>query len=195
MQTAATLPLVGGHIALDFVNTTDEHDPAGEDVLRTPEDLATWGARCGVLSAATPSAEGAPELARALEARGLLHDLFIARIAGAPPATACLAELAALAAEAYGAGTLTRAGDEGRVQWRWPRDRLSSVRHVAVTSALELLESTPGGRLKLCPGENCGWIFLDSSKRGNRRWCSMSECGQQAKDAQRRARRRERSGG
>jgi predicted RNA-binding Zn ribbon-like protein len=63
-----------------------------------------------------------------------------------------------------------------------------------VTSAVELLRSSPTGRLKECPGDRCGWLFLDTSKRGNRRWCSMSECGQEAKDEQRRALRRARSG-
>ena len=42
--------------------------------------------------------------------------------------------------------------------------------------------------IRQCPGDHCGWFFLDSTKRGNRRWCSMSECGQEAKTAQRRAR-------
>jgi predicted RNA-binding Zn ribbon-like protein len=189
MQTAATLPLVGGHIALDFVNSTDEQDPAGDDVLQTAADLRTWGQRCGLLGDDVSLDGGDAELARALAARELLHDLFVARTAAGEAPPDRLAELASLVAEAYGAGTLAQAGD-GHVGWSWPGNRLSSVRHAVVTGALELLESAPAGRLKRCPGENCGWVFLDTSKRGNRRWCSMSECGQQAKDAQRRARRR-----
>jgi len=194
MATAADLPLVGGHVALDFVNSTDEQDPAGDDVLRTAADLCTWGQRCGLLGDEVQLGGGEAELARALSARELLHDMFIARIDAGSPRPAQLAELAGMVAEAYGAGTLAQA-DDGHLSWSWPRSQLSSVRHAVVTGALELLESAPGGRLKLCPGENCGWIFLDTSKRGNRRWCSMSECGQQAKDAQRRARRRARSSG
>jgi predicted RNA-binding Zn ribbon-like protein len=63
-----------------------------------------------------------------------------------------------------------------------------------VTSALDLLRDVPDARLKQCPGGNCGWLFLDTTKRGNRRWCSMSECGQDAKDERRRARRRASAG-
>lgn len=46
-------------------------------------------------------------------------------------------------------------------------------------------------RLKLCPGEDCGWVFYDSSRNLSGRWCSMSVCGGREKS---RAYRR-RSGG
>jgi predicted RNA-binding Zn ribbon-like protein len=62
-----------------------------------------------------------------------------------------------------------------------------------VTSAVDLLRELPSERLKQCPGEHCGWFFLDSTKRGNRRWCSMGECGQDAKDERRRALRQARA--
>jgi predicted RNA-binding Zn ribbon-like protein len=188
MHTAADLPLVGGHLALDFVNTTDEQDPAGEDVLQTVADLRTWGERCGLLDATASLAGGAAELTRALGVRELLHALFVARINGRPEGMARLGELSALVSEAYGAAAL-QPSSAGRVEWHWSRNELASVRHAVVTQALELLQAEPSERLKECPGERCGWLFLDTSKRGNRRWCSMSECGQEAKDQQRRRRR------
>jgi CGNR zinc finger/Putative stress-induced transcription regulator len=36
-------------------------------------------------------------------------------------------------------------------------------------------------RLKVCPGENCGWAFYDGSRNRTGRWCSMSVCGGRAK--------------
>jgi predicted RNA-binding Zn ribbon-like protein len=36
-------------------------------------------------------------------------------------------------------------------------------------------------RLKICPGENCGWAFYDHSRNGTGRWCSMAVCGGRAK--------------
>jgi predicted RNA-binding Zn ribbon-like protein len=56
-----------------------------------------------------------------------------------------------------------------------------------VTAAVDLLGRDTTPRLKQCPGDRCGWFFLDTTKRGNRRWCAMSECGQDAKTARRRA--------
>jgi predicted RNA-binding Zn ribbon-like protein len=36
-------------------------------------------------------------------------------------------------------------------------------------------------RLKICPGEHCGWAFYDHSRNKSGRWCSMSVCGGRAK--------------
>jgi predicted RNA-binding Zn ribbon-like protein len=86
------------------------------------------------------------------------------------------------------AGSL-RTADDHSVNWHWSSAELASVRHVAVTRGVELLRTEPSPRLKQCPGDHCGWIFLDSTKQGNRRWCQMSECGQEAKSERRRQRR------
>jgi predicted RNA-binding Zn ribbon-like protein len=47
--------------------------------------------------------------------------------------------------------------------------------------AVELLRHLPKGRVHMCSGPNCAWIFIDSSKAGRRRWCDMSTCGNDAK--------------
>jgi predicted RNA-binding Zn ribbon-like protein len=93
--------------------------------------------------------------------------------------------VAELAAEAYRAASL-QPDPDGSLRWRWNRSELATIRHVAVTSAIDLLHADPSPRLKECPGERCGWFFLDTTKRGNRRWCSMNECGQDAKNLKRR---------
>jgi predicted RNA-binding Zn ribbon-like protein len=190
MQSVSEMPFVGGDVALDFVNTAEErgHPEAG-DALISPADLRLWGQRYGLLDApAELGADAEAELERARQARDLLYDVFAQRVHGLPVPTQKLAELAALARAAYQAGALEPADDSG-LRWRWNRSDLATVRHVAVTSALELLRGQPSPRLKQCPGDHCGWIFLDATKRGNRRWCLMSECGQDAKDEARRARR------
>jgi predicted RNA-binding Zn ribbon-like protein len=44
-------------------------------------------------------------------------------------------------------------------------------------SAAELLTSAKLGRVKVCGGEGCGWLFLDESRNGSRRWCESRDCG------------------
>jgi predicted RNA-binding Zn ribbon-like protein len=191
MKPVSDLPFVGGHIALDFVNTADGRgDPLAGEALLTPGDLHAWGRRYRLLASSTPplGADAVKELERARAARELLYALLHDRAHGAPPSPRGVADLAALAREAYDAGSLESRSDRS-VGWRWSDAELATVRHVAVTSAIELLEDEPNPRLKQCPGESCGWLFIDRSKRGNRRWCSMRECGQEAKDEQRRAAR------
>jgi predicted RNA-binding Zn ribbon-like protein len=190
MQSLSELPFVAGHAGLDFVNTAEQrgHPDAG-DVLVTPADLRLWGQRYGLIS---PSVRGEgderAELDQARQARELLYAVLLDRIHDRPASKAQLNLLARSAAEAYAAASL-QMRDDGSLGWHWSPSQLSTIRHVAVTSAVDLLRSEPSTRLKQCPGDRCGWLFLDATKGGNRRWCSMSECGQDAKDAQR-ARRR-----
>jgi predicted RNA-binding Zn ribbon-like protein len=190
MKTVAELPFVAGHVALDFVNTAEKRGhPEADDSLGTAADLRLWGQRYDLLA---PEAVGddddEAEFSRAIEARELIYALFLARRAGQPPAQAEVARLGEIGAEAYQAGSLHRHGD-GTIGWSWDRSRLDSIRHVAVTGAIDLLQAEPTIRLKQCPGDHCGWFFLDTTTRGNRRWCSMAECGQDAKDEYRRIQR------
>jgi len=194
MQSIAEMPFIAGHVALDFVNTAEERGhPEADDALRTPADLRLWGQRHDLISrAAAADGDEQAELGRAREARELLYALFFAHVHGKPAPKAQLARLAQLAAEAYGAARLQQT-DDGSIGWRWSRAELASIRHIAVASATDLLRESASPRLKQCPGDHCGWFFLDTTKRGNRRWCSMSECGQEAKDERRRAKRHRRS--
>ena len=108
MQTLAELPFVGGHVALDFVNTAEQRGhPAAGDVLHSADDLRAWGERYGLLSAGV-SGDGA-ELRRAVEARELLYSVLLARAGG---------------------GRRRTASWSGSPRWRWPpvvRDAWSPV--------------------------------------------------------------------
>jgi predicted RNA-binding Zn ribbon-like protein len=192
MRPLAELPFVADHPALDFLNTAEErgHPQAGE-ALHSPADLRLWGRRYGLLEPGElEPAREARELQRALEARELLYRVLFTRVHGGDYAADDLRQLAELESEAFAAGELVP-GADGSLAWGWPRTELSTVRHVAVTSALDLLRSGSGARIKQCPGDHCGWFFIDATKRGNRRWCSMGECGQEAKTARRRQRRQQ----
>jgi len=57
-------------------------------------------------------------------------------------------------------------------------------------SAAELLTSQKLGRVKVCAGEGCGWIFLDESRNGSRRWCDSRDCGNRERVRRHLARRR-----
>jgi predicted RNA-binding Zn ribbon-like protein len=44
-------------------------------------------------------------------------------------------------------------------------------------SAVQVLTADDRNRLKQCPGERCGWLFMDGSRNRSRRWCEPNECG------------------
>jgi predicted RNA-binding Zn ribbon-like protein len=190
VQSVREIPFVGGNVAIDFVNTAEErgHPDAG-DALMTPADLRVWGQRYGLLSRSLRlDGDASAELERARAARDLIYAILLARVHGLRPGKGELARLAELGAAAYGAGAL-QTDPDGAIRWHWSRSELATVRHVAVIAGIRLLVDAPSSRLKQCPGDHCGWFFLDRTKRGNRRWCQMRECGQEAKDERRRAKR------
>jgi len=189
MQAISEMPFIAGHPALDFVNTAEERGhPEADDALKTPADLRLWGERYGLLDgSAGADGRADAEFRKARQAREVLYALLFARVHNQPLPDAELSRLAELAVDAYRAGRPEASGD-GSLRWGWDRSDLATIRHVAVTSAIDLLQTKPSPRLKQCPGEHCGWFFLDATKRGNRRWCSMRECGQDAKNLSRRRR-------
>jgi predicted RNA-binding Zn ribbon-like protein len=185
VDSIADLELVAGHPALDFLNTVEDRlGPRPADLLRSPPDLAAWGAHAGLLTGrAGRGARG--EFAAALQLREHLTALLDARVAGRPPPAVDLRALAAAVAAAHAVGTLMQK-DEGTLCWRWDPRALATVRHTVATAASDLLAGPQAVRIGQCAGLGCGWFFLDTTKRGNRRWCSMRDCGQDAKSARRR---------
>ncbi|WP_368425552.1 CGNR zinc finger domain-containing protein [Tistlia sp.] len=70
------------------------------------------------------------------------------------------------------------------------RRQAGLARGTLAHSASECLLTLEAGRIKACPGERCGWIFLDESPNNRRRWCSMATCGNRDKARRHYARRK-----
>jgi predicted RNA-binding Zn ribbon-like protein len=189
--SAATTRLVGGALCLDLANTVDwTHDgderPAHTEALSTPADLAVWGARLGLAASGDLSVTGL-ELKATRRLRHAIHETFAAIAAGEDPPPQATEDLLSQYADAVAAGTLQFAA--GRGQIAWASDDRRRIRFAGAVSAVELLSDAEQlARVHVCPGNNCGWLFLDAT--GRRRWCSMETCGSRAKMRRLYARRR-----
>jgi predicted RNA-binding Zn ribbon-like protein len=80
--------------------------------------------------------------------------------------------------------------DGGRVSWGWNENDERAILGPLVIAALPLLTGEAAGRVRCCPGSQCGWLFLDITRNGRRRWCDMAVCGNRAKAGRHRAARR-----
>jgi predicted RNA-binding Zn ribbon-like protein len=192
IASIAVLPLVGGHPALDFANTLGQH-PGGapNEHLTDYARLVAWSGRLALLSRAEAQAlrrraADAPEEAQrtllaARELRSAIYDVIAAHAAGAPVSRDALARLNRylVRANAHTAVSATRAG----FGWDWngAPDALDRVLWPLARAAAELLTGAQLARVRRCAGEDCRWLFLDTSKNHSRRWCSMSDCGNRAK--------------
>ena len=183
--------LVGGHPALDFINTV--HDwtvSAPQDYLSEFADAIRFGEAAGLLTRADHSRlrrrTAHIELTRLRELRALLKRTFQMQLSDQAPSNVDLRKLSANLAETAHATRLIAAPRTHRSR-QVPIRREITVERAGdallrlriAESAVALLVSDAMLRVKSCPA--CGWFFLDLSKNRSRRWCSMDACGSVAK--------------
>jgi predicted RNA-binding Zn ribbon-like protein len=186
---------LAGHPVLHFCNTRAGWNGGIEgDYLRGYDHLAVWAGFAGLLTADRVAqlrdrAHHHPAAARVgvRRARAARNHLYRALLE--PEAPQALDPFAQDVATAMRHIRLTVT--DGAPAWQVDEAAGLAAPVVAVVwSAAQLLTSPDRGLVRACPGEGCGWLFLDTS--GRRRWCMMSICGNRAK-ARRFADRRRRA--
>jgi predicted RNA-binding Zn ribbon-like protein len=182
--------LVGGHPALDFINTV--HDwtaPERCDYLSEFADAIRFGETAGLLTRAdvlrlryrTPRLE----LKHLRELRGRLRRIFQMQLSGGTSSGTDLERLGADLVESARATRLVTTPDRRSSQLPMRREVNAELAGDAllrlriVEAGVALLVSDAMLRVKSCP--TCGWFFMDLSKNRSRRWCSMDTCGAVAK--------------
>lgn len=194
MVTNSKFKFIGGSICLDFVNTVggwissgakrDYADRILGEKFENLGDLAEWGRLAGIVTATEArdlaGDPGTALLDQAIWFREALYRVAKSLVEGwAPPA----ADLELVNREIAAAETHRRlAFSHGKLVRTW-NDASASKRILwtVAESASELLPSPEAASLRQCPGEECGWLFLDTSRNHARRWCQMKICGNRAK--------------
>ena len=194
MPQHSDFQLIAGHPALDLVNTVDwRWDPERrKDLLDGFEDLVGWARQAEIVTAAearafTAAAKREPRLAsRALQrARRLREALGRIFEAAAKEERSSARDLRLL--NAFLSAALRRRRLELRghgYDWSWTASdagSLDALLSPIVLAAAELLTSPERLKIRACAAEDCGWLFLDTSRSGRRRWCTMQSCGNRAK--------------
>ena len=203
-ETILELKRVAGDAVLDFANTCDHE--AGVIVaewLRSYADLLDWVGRVGLLEgaqvehlrhvAARQPAAAADVYQQALALRAAIYAIFSAIAGKQPPATEALAYLNAVLAACQPHLQIEPEGEGFRWGLAGDSDALDRPLWPLARAAADLLASPALRLLRQCPAEDCGWLFLDTSRNHTRRWCDMDDCGNRAKA--RRHYRREVAGG
>jgi predicted RNA-binding Zn ribbon-like protein len=205
------LPLVGGHPALDLINSVERGTPVTgqepHDYLIDPADLLSWARRVELVDLeAARDVESAwhrdPRAARAAlaavrDVRESLHTVLLAALGpGSPDDGSQRAALERLHRHWSGAigrstlvplpsGSTAAALTVGEAPAMLIPDR-------AADAAVDLLRFADRVRFRRCPPDagGCGWLFLDRSRNGSRKWCRMADCGTQVKSQRLTERRR-----
>ena len=186
------LDFIGGQPALDFTNTVrawESETPVGER-LTGVVDAVHWGEAAGLLTpdlatrllAAADAGNRDPAVERYRSFRASLRRLFAAVADGEALPTPALADLNRTVAEAATARRVVATADG--FAWAWYAPAFTTpvaLLWPVAQAAADLLTDMDPGRLRVCPGDQCGWLFYDRSKSGRRRWCDMRLCGNRAK--------------
>jgi predicted RNA-binding Zn ribbon-like protein len=201
---AKNFRLVGGEPSLDFVNTVgawvtdpsnkstrDYKDAVVREKLVNYADLAAWSRYAGLLTEKDEkqllrTAETQPRAASAVIKRGLklretLYRLFKSTVENWRPDPK---DIERLNEELYIAREHQRLASAGnKLVWKWDESyqALDRVLWPLALSGAELLSSGDLSRLRQCCGDECGWLFLDTSRNRSRQWCEMRDCGNLAK--------------
>jgi predicted RNA-binding Zn ribbon-like protein len=193
------LPIVGGHRAIDLVNTVEPRLPVAgrHDHLISTGDLLLWAQRAALIDpeearSVADAWRGAPAAAgAALTSVAQIRDALSTTLSAVidPAAVRADAELALeylslrwAAAVARSALVLNTQGATGARLIVGSSPALL-IGDRAIEAAVELLCEVDLTHLGICPPERhgCGWLFLDHSRNGSRRWCTMEGCGTYAK--------------
>jgi predicted RNA-binding Zn ribbon-like protein len=184
------LPVLGGRLCLDFVNTIDPwYGDDRIDYIPDYDALLDWAHRNGTVTtherallhkqAEAAPLENAAVYRRAIDLRADLHALL--RPARGPETSRSMLTLNTELRRAARFLRLTQSGETFELDYEFD-DELDAVLWPVVRCAADLLSSTRDlSRVRECDGFNCGWLFIDTSKAGRRRWCSMDICGNRAK--------------
>jgi predicted RNA-binding Zn ribbon-like protein len=210
--SAAEMRLIGGRLCLDFINTVDGRKSASArresgsinrvvsgDKLGEYSDLVEWSRHAGVVTAKEAGhllktskrkpTEARVVFDRAIALREALYRICKATMTGRRPQKL---DLEILNDELLGARTherLTHMASGFTWEWVSSEAALDRMLWSIANSGVELLTTGDLARLRECGGENCGWLFEDTSRNRSRQWCHMQDCGNLAKVRRFRSRR------
>lgn len=187
---------LGGHVALDFVNTVMVEDDEIVDRIASPEELAAWvGASSLGSEYGEPAVIDAAVYAQVIGLRGALKAGFDALVAADLVPTATLATLNAVLRSRP--GSEVRRSASGGLQHVLQvdlRKDAGSLPWLLADAGGTLIASDQVRLLRRCANtDTCVLMFLDSSRSHTRRWCSMELCGNRSKVAAHGARSRRRT--
>ena len=171
---------VGGHVALDLVNTVSWRPDPSRIVDRLPdgEALARWAHFVGLLEAGEVDDQVA---ARVRTLREQLYRVVQPLAVGDEPAAPDVDRLRR---------TLLGAVGRADVASVMPLElSAADLRDELALAAWRLLEREDPRRIRQCRASDCGWIFLDRTKNASRVWCSSADCGNRSRARRHYARR------
>lgn len=184
--------LIGGNLALDFVNTLDDRpSDQPKELLKNFYELAHFGEDTGILTGAQVDYfyvnvhlepdEAGDAVRRAIHLREAMYAVFSALMKKQTVPQTALDTLNTYIRDATQHSRLVQKDGRCELRYNEMTSRYSALLWPIARAAADLLTSSDMALLRACSSPTCQWLFLDTSKNHHRRWCSMKVCGNRAK--------------
>ena len=181
---------IGNNLSLDFVNTVGNVSSANPaEYLNSFSDLIEWSKQGELISddeaiaifaeAERNVLESEKAFQRVLKFRKSVYDIFRSIVNREEISGKDLSVFNNELSRAMSKAEIFR--HENELFWDWKNNSLDRILFLITRIAAQLLTSSDLEKLKCCSGENCGWLFYDTSKNNRRQWCDMRDCGNLAK--------------
>jgi predicted RNA-binding Zn ribbon-like protein len=190
-KQADELDFIGGHLAIDFVNTVRVVDGEVMDTLQSDADVKVWLGLADVPVAPKPAPWPAGTL---LEAARRLREATLKAIEAKKAGRCPLLDVINSFLESASHARLIANTESGLEFRRVYHGETPEEYLLPVTEAVaELLAEGDFDLVRRCAGERCVLWFYDRTKGHGRRYCTSAGCGNRAKVAAYRSRTRTRA--
>ena len=190
-QWFSGLRLVGGHPAIDFVNTIEYRGRIDDlDRLQDFRSLVTFASTVGVLEESERRVlldidyqdEGSAAAAYAA-AINLREDLRAALDGPTKKSAEFQAAVARVSSRIEKALRHQRFHYDGESRQGYRSLPMIDPNHLVHRLSLQVEDVLTNNTrpIRECQGPNCDWLFIDRSRSGVRRWCHTTQCGNTAR--------------
>ncbi|MFD9108643.1 CGNR zinc finger domain-containing protein [Streptomyces bottropensis] len=183
-----------GALCLELLITGGPGALTRYEVLQAPGDLVAWAEQSRLTPTPPALDVTQDDVAYARRLRDALTRTAVSRVVGgglpelgiAPADTADLDLVNDAAARPPLAPAIGADGTRGWAPGPATGPQLLST---VARDAVDLLTGPYAQRIRMCAGDRCYLLYVDTSRPGRRRWCSMEHCGNRHKVRAHRVRR------
>jgi predicted RNA-binding Zn ribbon-like protein len=162
-----------GRMCLDLTHTGGEGEAARWEILNEPADASRF---LGIIIKTEPPVVEATDMTAVRDLRRALSGLARSRAIGVEEPAGVIAAINAAAAQPALVPQLEAEGSSRLL----PGNATEALSTIA-RDAVDLFSSPIADRVRICAADDCGLLYVDTSRPGTRRWCSMDWCGDRAK--------------
>jgi predicted RNA-binding Zn ribbon-like protein len=187
LDSAPHLPLLGGRLSIDFVNSAPPNSVLSWDRLiqfLDSTDIVSTERGVQLLSLPQIDPQGAEVLL--MKARRLiiaLRKVFTAMLRKQRMAGEWVEPINEILRITEGHDELVGQDGIWKIEFVAREGGLDWLLAAVARSGAEITAEGTQARLRLCANPHCGLFFYDDSRTRRRRWCSMAVCGNRNKVA------------